>query len=237
MTFFAPYFSKYEIFFVILQPFVTKKVQIMNYKNYILLFLTTILSCFLMPAEADAANDPKAKELFNKVYNLVFGPQGSALSYKVNIVGLYKTNGSIVYKGKKVHYSEARFDAWEDGTTAYKVDKKKKEVNIYATNDDNKDKYMSKFKYNLNDFDYSYKTEGDYYLITGKVRNSSFFGIKAMTCKVRKSNLYPVSIKIKVGIMSTTVQITSFRSGNIADSNFIFPKDKFKGYKFINHKQ
>ena len=72
---------------------------------------TIIISLFLfalcLPLGAaensSLASDATAKELFNKVYNLVFGPQGSALSYKVNIIGIYKTEGNIVYKGKKLH--------------------------------------------------------------------------------------------------------------------------------------
>ena len=204
-------------------------------------FIVSILISFLCLSiqarvSGSSANDPKAKELFNKVYNMVFGPQGSAMSYKVNIIGLYKTEGLIVYKGKKLHYAESRFLAWEDGITAYMVDKKKKQVNIYRYDDDNKDKYLSKFKYDVNNFDYSYETEDDYYLVTAKVKNAGFFGIKAVTARVYKSNLYPVSLTIKLSFIRTTVQISNFRSGKIADSNFVFPKDRFKEYEFVDHR-
>ena len=194
--------------------------------------------CLSIQAKNDnsSANAVEAKELFNKVYDLVFGKQGSALSYKVNIVGLYKTEGSIVYKGNKVRYLESRYCAWEDGVTAYMVDKKKKQVNIYRHDDDNKDKYLAKFKYDVKNFDFSYKTEGDYYLITAKVRNSSMFGIKSVTAKVYKSNLHPVSMTIKLAFIRTTVQISDFRAGKIADSNFVFPKDKFSDYEIIDHR-
>ena len=153
-----------------------------------------------------------------------------------NIIGLYKTEGNIVYKGKKLHYSEARYMAWEDGITAYMVDKKKQQVNIYRFDDDNKDKYLSKFKYDVKNFDYSYVTEGDFYLVTAKVKNPSLFGIRSVTAKVRKDNLHPVSLTIKLALLRTTVQISNFRSGKIADSNFVFPKEKFKGYQFIDHR-
>jgi hypothetical protein len=204
-------------------------------------FIVSILISFLClsvqaRANASATSDPKARELFNKVYNMVFGPQGSALSYKVNIIGIYKTEGNIVYKGKKLHYAEARYMAWEDGITAYMVDKKKKLVNIYRFDDDNKDKYLSKFKYDVKNFDYSYEDDGDYYLITAKVKNAGFFGIKSVTARVYKTNLYPVSLTIKLSFFRTTVQVFDFRSGKIADSNFVFPKEKFKGYEFVDHR-
>ena len=204
-------------------------------------FIVSILISFLglsiqARVSGSSANDPKAKELFNKVYNMVFGPQGSAMSYKVNIIGIYKTEGNIVYKGKKLHYAEARYMAWEDGITAYMVDKKKKLVNIYRFDDDNKDKYLSKFKYDVKNFDYSYEDDGDYYLITAKVKNAGFFGIKSVTARVYKTNLYPVSLTIKLSFFRTTVQVFDFRSGKIADSNFVFPKEKFKGYEFVDHR-
>lgn len=204
-------------------------------------FIVSILISFLClsvqaRANGSATSDPKARELFNKVYNMVFGPQGSALSYKVNIIGIYKTEGNIVYKGKKLHYAEARYMAWEDGITAYMVDKKKKLVNIYRFDDDNKDKYLSKFKYDVKNFDYSYEDDGDYYLITAKVKNAGFFGIKSVTARVYKTNLYPVSLTIKLSFFRTTVQVFDFRSGKIADSNFVFPKEKFKGYEFVDHR-
>lgn len=205
----------------------------------ILLSIAMIFAFAAVPQQLWAGNaqDAKAKELFDKVYNLVFGPQGSALNYKINIIGLYKTEGTIVYKGRKVHYSEKRYMAWEDGVTAYMVDKKKREVNVYHHDDDDKDKYLKKFKYDVNNFDFSYTTQGDYYLITAKVRNSSFFGIKWVTAKVRKSNLYPVSMTIKLAIIRTTVEISNFRSGGIAESNFVFPKQRFKDYKMIDNRK
>lgn len=205
-----------------------------------ILYITILLiSCANIPQPvlAGKSQDTKAKELFTKIYNLVFGQQGSALSYKVNIIGLYKTEGNIVYKGKKLHYAEKRFLAWEDGVTAYMVDKKKTEVNVYNHDDDDKNKYLSKFKYDVNNFDFSYTTEGNYYLITAKLRKSSFFGIRWFMAKVQKSNLHPVSLTIKLAMIKTTVEITNFQSGGIDDSNFVFPKERFKNYKFIEHRK
>ena len=46
-----------------------------------------------------AVNARQAREMFDKVYQKTFGPQGSKLSYSVNIIGLYKTSGTIWLKG------------------------------------------------------------------------------------------------------------------------------------------
>ena len=182
-----------------------------------------------------ATNAAEAKALFDKVYGLVFGSEGSQLSYKVNIIGMYKTEGHIIYKGKKNCFKDERLESWNDGRNIYRANIKKKEVDVYRADDDNSDKYMSKFKFNANDFTYSYKQSGDKYEITAKVKKSKLMGIKHVTIVVLKKNLYPVSLKIKLAFISTTVSISNFKPGNIKDDVFVFPKSKFSSYTFNRH--
>ena len=177
-----------------------------------------------------------ARDLFDKVFNKVFGPEGSSFTYSVNIVGLYKTQGDAVYKDKKITYNEKRFAAWEDGKVAYMVDRKEKKVDIHDFEDEKKDKYLAMFKYDVNNFAYSYKDKGEFYELTAKVRNSKFFGIRYVTALIRKSNLHPVSLSIKLAFITTTVQITNFRSGGIDEKVFIFPRNQFSDYKYIDHR-
>lgn len=141
-----------------------------------------------------------------------------------------------MYKGKKVYYMENRYAAWEDGITAYMVDKKKKIVDIYAYDDDKKDEYLAKFKYNVNNFKFSYVEQDDYYILTAKVKDSGIFGIRQVKAKIKKSNLHPVSLNIKLAMFSTTVKIANFKSGNIDDNNFVFPKKQFSNFKFVDHR-
>ena len=103
-----------------------------------------------------------------------------------------------MYKDKKISYEEKRYGAWEDGKVAYMVDKEKKKVDIHDFNDEKKDKYLAMFKYDLNNFVYSYKDLGQNYELTAKVKNSKFFGIRYVTALVKKSNLHPVSLTIKL---------------------------------------
>lgn len=188
-------------------------------------------------AATEAESKTDARELFNKVFDMVFGPEGSSFTYSVNIVGLYKTQGDAVYKDKKITYNEKRFAAWEDGKVAYMVDRKEKKVDIHDFDDEKKDKYLSMFKYDVDNFAYSYKVKGDYYELTAKVKNSKFFGIRSVTALLKKSNLHPVSLSVKLAFITTTVQITNFHSGDINDSVFIFPKSQFKDYKYIDHRK
>lgn len=203
-----------------------------------ILYIIMLGFLFSVQSMADTKEDSQAKaqELFNKVYGMVFGPEGSSLSYAVNIIGLYKTEGDVVYKNKKIYYEEKRFAAWEDGKVAYMVDKKERKVDIHDFNDEKKDKYLAMFKYDVNNFAYSYKEKGEFYELTAKVKKSKFFGIRSVTALVRKSNLYPVSLTIKLSLLSTTVQISNFRSGGIDDKVFKFPKEKYTDYQYIDHR-
>ena len=196
-----------------------------------------VLTLGVSNIEAKSKNSEEARQLFDKVYTMVFGPQGSHVKYSVNILGIYKTEGEIEYKGKKQRYQEARYASWNDGVTAYMVDKKKHTVGIFDADDDNKDKYLSKFKYDVNDYNFSYVAKGNTYEIKAEVKHASLFGIKEVVAVVNKNNLHPKSLNIKLAWFRTTVMITEFDSGNISDDIFVFPKNKFKDYEYIDHRK
>ena len=113
----------------------------------IALFLIFVFSSLTVVAEpgVSAVNAHQAREMFNKIYQKTFGAQGCRMSYSVNIIGLYKTNGTIWMKGKKVHYAEPRYCSWSDGVRLYRVDLKKRTVELHNAASPNRDKYMSRF--------------------------------------------------------------------------------------------
>lgn len=95
--------------------------------------MKAVMALLILPMSlyAGESNAQQARKLFNRVYNMVFASKGCTLHYDVNIIGIYKTKGTISYKGKKNRYAEDRYLSWNDGVTAYMVDKKKKTVNVY----------------------------------------------------------------------------------------------------------
>ena len=190
----------------------------------------------MMATQAQNASQPnEARKTFDKVYNMVFGPQGSTLRYDVNIVGLYKTHGTIWYKGKKQRFSDERVNTWNDGTTAYMVFRKKKTVEIHAANSDKKDKYSGKFKFDLDDFDYSMKTEGQDLLFILKQRKKAKGTIKEVRALVDAKSLAPKYVRIKVALFWAKIKISNFKSGGISDDMFVFPAKNYKeGYKWID---
>ena len=177
----------------------------------------------------------EARKTFDKVYNMVFGPQGSTLRYDVNIIGLYKTHGTIWYKGKKQRFSDERVNTWNDGTTAYMVFRKKKTVEIHEANSDKKDKYSGKFKFSLDDFDYSMKKEGTDLLFILKQHKKAKGTIKEVRALVDAKTLAPKFVKLKVALFWAKIKISNFKSGGISDDMFVFPAKNYKeGYKWVD---
>ena len=69
-------------------------------RNKLVLVLTTLLLMLSSAYAQDTPNSRQARRIFDYAYNQVFGPEGATLHYDVNIIGIYKTNGTIWFKGK-----------------------------------------------------------------------------------------------------------------------------------------
>ena len=196
---------------------------------WVILALQTVVLC-----AQQTANEKQARRIFNQAYNQVFGEQGATLHYDVNIIGIYKTSGTIWYKGKKQKFVDERVNTWNDGQTAYMAFRKKKEVHIHHANSDKKDKYSGKFKFNLDDFDYSIAEDDGMFLITLKQKKKAKGTIKVVKAWVTKKGYEPVRLRIKVSIIWTTVTISDFKVGGIDDNLFVFPRNQYKDWKFID---
>ena len=182
----------------------------------------------------ETANERQARRIFNQAYQQVFGEQGASLHYDVNIIGIYKTKGDICFKGKKQKFVDEKVNTWNDGTTAYMAFRKKKEVHIHDANSDKKDKYSGKFKFNLDDFDYSISEDDGMFLLMLKQKKKAKGTIKVVKAWVTKKGYEPVRMRIKVAFIWTTVKITNFKAGGISDDIFVFPRNQYKDWKFID---
>lgn len=186
-------------------------------------------------AAGKSNNAAAARATFDKVYNMVFGPQGASLHYDVNIIGIYKTSGTIWYKGKKQRFSDERVDTWNDGQTAYMVYRKKKTVEIHDANSEHKDKYSGKFKFSLDDFDYAMESQADGLMLKLKQRKGAKGTIKEVHALVDAATYAPKHVRLKVSFFWTTIKISKFKSGGMADNFFVFPRSKYSsGYKFVD---
>ena len=179
------------------------------------------------------ANTRQARQIFDKTYNMVFGPQGCNLSYAVNIVGVYKTEGTIWMKGNKQKFIESRFSAWSDGKDFYRVDKKKNTIEIHNPHSAKRDKYASKFKFVADNYIYHITAKGNDFIITLDAKKG-VDGVKHAKCVIDKRTREPKSLKIKVMLFWCTVKISHFHSGINDESIFRFPSQDYKGYEIID---
>jgi hypothetical protein len=207
-------------------------------KRLFLLTIIALLQCAAAQAQGETPNARQARRIFNQVYDKVFGQQGSTLTYDVNIIGIYKTHGTIWMKGKKQKFVDEKVNTWNDGTTAYMCYRKRKTVEIHHANSDKKDKYSGRFKFSLDDFNYSIAKDPEGLLITLKQKKKAKGTIKEVRALISEPELEPVRLRIKVAFFWTTVKISNFKSGGITDDLFVFPRKNYQeGWKFVDKRK
>lgn len=192
-----------------------------------------LLAVLTVAAMAETPNARQARRMFDQTYNMVFGAQGSTLHYAVNIIGVYKTEGTIWYKGNKSKFVDERYNAYCDGKTYWLANRKKRTVTIYAANDDKRDKYATKFKFTPDNYNYSIADAKDCYAITLKAKRGTK-GIKEVRAMLDKKTRHPKSLRIKLGIFHTTIKISNFKSGGIDDKVFDFPQSHYQGFEVMD---
>ena len=192
-----------------------------------------LLSVLTSVQAEDNPNARQARRIFNQAYQQVFGEQGATLRYDVNIIGIYKTYGTIWYKGKKSKFVDAKMNSWNDGVTVYTIKKKRKEVEIHSAKNNKSDKYSSKFKFEPENFDYSIANHEQGLMLTLKAKKGAK-GIKEIQALVKRQSYEPISLRIKIAFVWTTINISNFKSGGITDEMLRFPAEKYKDYKFVD---
>ena len=202
-------------------------------RNKIILAVVLLLSELTSVQAEDNPNARQARRIFNQAYQQVFGEQGATLRYDVNIIGIYKTYGTIWYKGKKSKFVDAKMNSWNDGVTVYTIKKKKKEVEIHSAKNNKSDKYSSKFKFEPENFDYSIANDERGLMLTLKAKKG-VKGIKEIHALVKRQSYEPISLRIKIAFIWTTINISNFKSGGITDEMLRFPAEKYKDYKFVD---
>lgn len=178
----------------------------------------------------------EARQLFEEKYQMVFGDEGCTLHYAVNIIGLYKTEGTIWFKQDKSKFVDDKYTAWNDGITYTRVERSKRKVDVFSINDESRDRYASKFSFELDNYNYSATEENEQYVISLKAKKG-VKGIKEAKCFINKGTGYPESLRVKLFIITATVKITNFQYGNLPDDTFIFPEQLYADYTYVHHRK
>lgn len=59
-----------------------------------------------------ASEEKQARDIFDKAFDKLFGPEGCSLDYNLNVIGLFKNKGSIWKKGMKIKYIDDKHEGW-----------------------------------------------------------------------------------------------------------------------------
>ncbi len=192
------------------------------------LFIATLDS---YAQDNETPNARQARRVFMETYNMIYGDKGSQLHYKVNIIGIYKTEGTIWTKGKKSKFMDERYIAWNDDVTYYRLERKKKKIVVFDAHSDERDKYATKFKFVPDNYIYSIKDSEEGYYITLKAKKG-VKGIKEARCLLDHHTRYPISVRIKMGIFHTTIKISDVKVGGLSDDFFTFPQEEYSPQKY-----
>ena len=183
---------------------------------------------------ADSPNAKQARQLFMQAWQRTFSNQGATLHYKVNVANLYKTEGTIWYKGKKSKYVSKNSNGWNDGVTAYVTKEKRKTVEIRSATE--KGKYEEKFSFEPENYTYSVTREDDGLLVTIKAKKG-VDGVKEARVLLDLVTHNPKRIRVKVAFLWATINISNFKSGGIDDNVFVFPRAQYSEYKFVDKRE
>ena len=182
------------------------------------------------------AKAQRGREVFDKAYNQFFGPEGSRITYSVNIIGLFKTSGTIWNKGKKSAWDEPKVRVWNNGEKYVRLDKSKKQIDIFFPNDPDRNSHSSLMEFNPENYNYELEEkDGEYHvLIKAKPKVS---GIKNVTLALERQSLAPKYLKVKWGIFHIKIHLSNFKAGGISDEVFEFPAEKYKGYNIEDYRK
>ena len=202
-------------------------------KLRILIYLLTFFSVTSVSAE-QTPNEKQARRIFDEAYEKVFGPQGCSLEYKVNLLGLYKTEGSVWFKEKKQKYLSKGSNGWNDGVTSYIVKNRKKVVEIHHAT--KKNKHEDKFEFHADNYSYHIATDPKGLLITLKAKKG-VKGPKEVRALLDRSTYAPIHVKAKIGIIWANIAVSNFHSGDVNDEVFVFPRAKYSHFKFVDKRK
>lgn len=202
-------------------------------KRFYLLLGIFWLALSVSAQENETPNAQQARRIFMEVYNKIFGSEGSQLHYKVNIIGLFKTEGTIWTKGKKSKFIDEKYIAWNDDVTYYRLERKKNRVTIYKAHSEKRDKYATKFKFVPENYTYSIKNSDEGYYITLKAKKG-VKGIKEARCLLEKKTHIPINVRIKVGIFRTTIKLSNVKYGGLPDDMFTFPRNQYSNCEYVD---
>ena len=190
------------------------------------------IHCSLFTAMAQDTPDARqAKRIFNTAWNRIYGDEGVRFHYKIDILHLYKEEGISCNKGDKERSEHKNTIIYSDGKLKHVVRTNKKVVELHDPKVNKADEKLQMFKFDPDSYNYAIAKDPEGFLITLTAKPGAKVKMKKVEAIISEGNYYPKRLRIKVSIFWCNIFISDFQAGNIDDSIFVFPKEKYKDFK------
>ena len=201
-----------------------------------LLFLFLIILSTVSASAQETANARQAKRVFNTAWNHIYGKEGVRFHYKIDILHLYKEEGTSWNKGDKAKSEYKDSKMWNNGDVKFILREKKGIVEIHDPKVNKKNDKLQMFKFEPDSYNYSIAKDLDGLLVTLEAKPGAKVKMKKIIALLTPGNYYPKKLRIKVSIFWATISFSDFQAGNIDDSVFEFPKEKYSNYKIVDER-
>jgi len=201
-----------------------------------LLFLFLIILSTVSASAQETANARQAKRVFNTAWNHIYGKGGVRFHYKIDILHLYKEEGTSWNKGDKAKSEYKDSKMWNNGDVKYILREKKGIVEIHDPKVNKKNDKLQMFKFEPDSYNYSIAKDPDGLQVTLEAKPGAKVKMKKIIALLTPGNYYPKKLRIKVSIFWATISFSDFQAGNIDDSVFEFPKEKYSNYKIVDER-
>lgn len=201
-----------------------------------LLFLFLIILSTVSASAQETANARQAKRVFNTAWNHIYGKEGVRFHYKIDILHLYKEEGTSWNKGDKAKSEYKDSKMWNNGDVKYILREKKGIVEIHDPKVNKKNDKLQMFKFESDSYNYSIAKDPDGLQVTLEAKPGAKVKMKKIIALLTPGNYYPKKLRIKVSIFWATISFSDFQAGNIDDSVFEFPKEKYSNYKIVDER-
>ncbi len=198
------------------------------------LLLTLVMVLTSMTIIYAKSNEAEAHDILIKSLSLLQNPGGAQMSYDLKASFIHKS-GWILMKGKKFKRSSRKTTDWYDGKTFWSRNKKTGIVTIknpkHKTDDDAA--VTSQLNLVRDGCRYAVTTQGNYYKIYVNAEKKDV-KFKKAEFLINRDTYAPVQVRLKFGPIWATINLKSFKTGNYANSNFVFDKSDFPGCQIID---
>lgn len=201
-----------------------------------LLFLFLIILSTVSASAQETANARQAKRVFNTAWNHIYGKEGVRFHYKIDILHLYKEEGTSWNKGDKAKSEYKDSKMWNNGDVKYILREKKGIVEIHDPKVNKKNDKLQMFKFEPDSYNYSIAKDPDGLQVTLEAKPGAKVKMKKIIALLTPGNYYPKKLRIKVSIFWATISFSDFQAGNIDDSVFEFQKEKYSNYKIVDER-